>query len=126
MEVGHYNAAPFGPKEANGFYVSYEGGQITNKITNQPCNVSIVFDFECNSSAVWLPNEGQPGNPSEFLRNITGITADGCLVSLCFFFFYQINQFGFCLFEKKILSITCNLIMPEHAIGINFKYINFF
>ncbi len=100
MEVGHYNVAPFGPKEANGFYVSYEGGQIINKITNNPCNVSIIFDFECNSSAVWLPTPGSPGNPSEFLRNVTGITADSCLVE---FIFYYIQGSGSDLICLKII-----------------------
>ena len=79
--MGHFNDSPFAVKEANGFYASYEGGRIINRFTNQTCNLSIIFDFNCNSSASWTSASGQIGDPSEFLRNVTSVSVDGCQVS---------------------------------------------
>lgn len=82
FELGHYdNDDPFIGNEVNGFYALFNRVKpIINKFTNQPCNLSVRIEFDCDKNAPWPVQDDISQAPLPL--NYTSYTKDSCEVNL--------------------------------------------
>ena len=80
VELAHFNEKPLIQNEVNGFFAAFQSGHtIVNPFTKKECNVSFLFEFDCNKNANWSSDDVQGQAPTP--TNFTGITKDSCQVS---------------------------------------------
>lgn len=55
-DLGKYHINPFQPlNDGNGFLAIFEKpDQILNPITNLPCQLKFIFEFDCNENVPWI------------------------------------------------------------------------